>query len=121
MSGEKVPWFVRRRLSPRQVRELLDRLMASGVRRPFYSTEEWERFLKRKCTGLLEKPSGSSKRVCLKCGTRLEEFLISRDKAVLKRLKDPRVRRLVTGYYCPLCIKTYFDISGPEPGKAVVA
>jgi hypothetical protein len=106
----EVPWFVKRRLGPSEVRQLLERRMQQEGRKPWFTLEEWTDFLLRKKLGLLKRPEGKSRRRCLYCGARLDEFAITDDKSVLRKAKrNPEVRRLITGYMCPRCLISFFE------------
>jgi len=72
--------------------------------------KQWRSFLQRRATGRLRVPEfGNSPYRCPRCGRRLRKFYITKDKETLKRAeKEPEVERLITGYSCHICGRTYF-------------
>ena len=116
---ERVPWFVRLRLSPAEVRWRSDKRPTHFT---FIKQKEWNDFLERRRRGQLRVDRGAN--TTLQCpgrGRFLRHFYITSDPSTLERAKTDRwVHRLISGYICWLpCSRTYFldDITerGVEP------
>lgn len=106
---EEIPWYVRQRIPPAQVRKWLEDLKTTVRPRSPINNAQWRAFLRRRAEGLEETDYGNSGFRCPKCSRRLRHFYITRDKGVLKRAEeDPDVRKLISGYTCYMCSKTYF-------------
>ena len=106
---DKVPWFVRRGLSPEQARLENSR----RVHIPFFvlDKDEWEDVLGRRRTGQLQVNRRSNTTLrCPGCGQFLYRFYIPEDLRIQKRAEDDALlSRFISGYVCwHPCLRVYF-------------